>query len=46
MVAAFSCHAIERYNKFVTTVETSKDRFNGRIRLGYSGVQLYLTGAF
>jgi hypothetical protein len=34
------------YNKFVTTVETSKERFDGRIRLGYSGVQLYLTGAF
>lgn len=34
------------YNRFTTTVETSKERFNGRIRLGYSGVQLYLTGAF
>jgi len=34
------------YNRFVTTVETSKDRFNGRVRLNYSGVQLYLTGAF
>ena len=34
------------YNRFITTVETSKERFNGRVRLGYSGVQLYLTGAF
>jgi hypothetical protein len=34
------------YNRFTTSVETSKERFNGRIRLGYSGVQLYLTGAF
>jgi len=34
------------YNRFITTVETSKERFDGRIRLGYSGVQLYLTGAF
>ena len=28
------------YNRFVTTVETSKERFDGRVRLGYSGVQL------
>ena len=34
------------YNRFITTVETSKERFDGRIRLGYSGVQLYLTGTF
>jgi hypothetical protein len=34
------------YNKFVTTVETSKERFDGKVRLGYSGVQLYVTGAF
>ena len=34
------------YNRFITTVETSKERFDGRVRLGYSGVQLYLTGAF
>jgi hypothetical protein len=34
------------YNKFVTSVETSKERFDGRVRLGYSGVQLYLTGTF
>ena len=34
------------YNRFVTTVETSKERFDGRVRLGYSGVQLYMTGAF
>jgi len=34
------------YNRFVTTVETSKEKFDGHVRLGYSGVQLYLTGAF
>jgi hypothetical protein len=34
------------YNRFTTTVETSKERFDGKVRLGYSGVQLYLTGAF
>jgi hypothetical protein len=34
------------YNRFVTTVETSKEKFDGRVRLGYSGVQLYLTGTF
>jgi len=34
------------YNRFITTVETEKEKFNGRVRLGYSGVQLYLTGAF
>jgi hypothetical protein len=34
------------YNRFITTVETSKEKFNGRVRLGYSGVQLYLTGSF
>lgn len=34
------------YNRFVTTVETSKEKFDGRVRLGYSGVQLYMTGSF
>jgi hypothetical protein len=34
------------YNRFVTTVETSKEKFDGHVRLGYAGVQLYLTGAF
>ena len=34
------------YNRFTTKVETSKEKFNGQVRLGYSGVQLYLTGAF
>ena len=34
------------YNRFTTTVETNKERFNGRVRLVYSGVQLYLTGTF
>jgi hypothetical protein len=34
------------YNKFVVNVDTSKNSFNGNIRLGYSGIQLYVTGAF
>jgi len=34
------------YNRFVTTVETSKEKFDGQVRLGYSGVQLYMTGSF
>jgi len=27
-------------------VETSKEKFDGQVRLGYSGVQLYMTGWF
>ena len=34
------------YNWFTTKVDVAKDDFNGRLRLGYSGVQVYLTGAF
>jgi hypothetical protein len=34
------------YNRFATTVETSTERFDGRVRLSYHGVQLYLTGTF
>jgi hypothetical protein len=34
------------YNRFWVSVDSSKQSFDGRIRLGYSGVQLYLTGAF
>jgi hypothetical protein len=34
------------YNRFWTTVETTKNNFNGTLKFGYSGVQLYLTGTF
>jgi hypothetical protein len=34
------------YNRFWASVDSSKQSFDGRVRLGYSGVQLYLTGAF
>lgn len=34
------------YNRFTTTVDTSKERFDGRVHLSYHGVQLYLTGTF
>jgi hypothetical protein len=34
------------YNTFVVNVDTSKNSFNGNVRLGYSGIQLYVTGAF
>jgi hypothetical protein len=34
------------YNSFRTNVEAEKESFDGRIRLGYSGLQLFLTGAF
>ena len=34
------------YNRFTTRVESDKEKFDGRIRLGYSGFQAYLTGAF
>ena len=34
------------YNRFRTTVDVDKESYNGRVRLGYSGVQLFLTGAF
>jgi hypothetical protein len=34
------------YNRFWVRVDSSKQSFDGRIRLDYSGVQLYLTGAF
>jgi len=34
------------YNAFHTRVEVSKSDFNGRLRWGYSGVQLFLTGTF
>jgi hypothetical protein len=34
------------YNGFWATVDASKNNFNGSLRLGYSGVQVFLTGAF
>jgi len=34
------------YNRFGTNVDVNRSSFNGRVRTGYSGVQLYLTGAF
>lgn len=34
------------YDSFVTRVDVARDTFNGRLRLGYSGLLLYLTGAF
>jgi len=34
------------YNRFSMNVETDKENFDGRIRFGYSGALLYLTGTF
>lgn len=34
------------YDTFATTIDAKKSSFNGTVKLGYSGVQLYLTGAF
>jgi hypothetical protein len=34
------------YNRFYTKVKTEKNDFDGRLKVGYSGIQLYLTGAF
>jgi hypothetical protein len=34
------------YNRFVTTVDVEKNDFNGRAQIGYSGLQLFLTGTF
>jgi len=34
------------YNWFVTRVDVEADDFNGRVKLDYSGVQVYLTGTF
>ena len=34
------------YNWFTTKVDVSKDDFNGKLKLGYSGAQVYLTGSF
>jgi len=34
------------YNRFATNVDVTKDSFNGKLKVGYSGVQAYLTGSF
>jgi len=34
------------YNHFRTTVDVNKDSFDGRVRFGYSGLQLFATGTF
>lgn len=34
------------YNRFWVKVDTSKPNFDGSVRLGYSGVQVFVTGAF
>ena len=34
------------YNRFATNVTVNRDSFSGRLKTGYSGLQVYLTGAF
>jgi hypothetical protein len=34
------------YNRFFTKVDVTKDTFNGRLKFGYSGLQMYLTGSY
>jgi hypothetical protein len=34
------------YDRFLTNLDVSKDDFDGRLKLGYSGLQAYLTGTF
>jgi hypothetical protein len=34
------------YNRFWTAVDATKNNFSGEVRLGYAGVQIFLTGAF
>jgi hypothetical protein len=34
------------YNRFSTTVDVTKDSFDGRLRFGYSGLQAYVTGTY
>ena len=34
------------YNVFRTTIDVTKNDFDGRLRFGYSGARLFLTGAF
>jgi hypothetical protein len=34
------------YNRFASNLDVTKSDFNGEIKLGYSGAQVYLTGSF
>ncbi|MEH6652288.1 MAG: hypothetical protein V7707_19875 [Motiliproteus sp.] len=34
------------YNRFATRVDVDKTGFDGRLKIGYSGLQAYLTGTF
>ena len=34
------------YNRFTSRVESDKEKFDGRIKLGYQGFQAFVTGAF
>lgn len=34
------------YDRFLTNLDVSKADFTGRLKLGYSGLQLYMTGTF
>ena len=34
------------YNRFTTRISVDKRDFDGRLKLGYSGVQVFLTGTF
>ncbi|WP_298832572.1 hypothetical protein [uncultured Piscinibacter sp.] len=34
------------YNRFSTKVDVSREAFNGRLRMGYSGLLVHLTGVF
>jgi len=34
------------YNRFVTTVDVNKESFDGHVKVGYSGLQLFATGTF
>jgi hypothetical protein len=34
------------YNRFTTTVDVDKPAFDGRVKFGYSGIQLFMAGTF
>ena len=34
------------YNRFKLSLETEKEKFDGRLKVGYSGIQVFMTGAF
>ena len=34
------------YNRFITNVDVEKTSFNGHARIGYSGLQVFVTGTF